>query len=88
MFVLPPGPPRVVKKMTAKRLKVQMMPSRMTIVLTDPSPGMVMFQNDCQRFAPSTRAASYWSGMPCRPPSSATIMKGTPAQTFTMMGAM
>ncbi len=59
MFVLPAGPPRVVKKMTAKRLKVQMMPSRMTIVLTERRPGMVMFQKDCQRLAPSTRAASY-----------------------------
>lgn len=39
-----------------------------TNVTTGRSPGTVMWRNACQRLAPSSSAASYWSaGMSCSP---------------------
>jgi len=44
-------------------------------IVTATMPGRVMLRSRCQRFAPSTAAASYRSaGMPCRP-ASRLIMK-------------
>ena len=51
--------------------------------------GRVIFLNCCQRFAPSTRAASYSScGIDCNPPSAITIINGNPNQMFVNMQAV
>lgn len=53
-----PGPPRVSRKITGNMLKVQMVESRMTVLLTARSPGTVMWRKHCQAPAPSISAAS------------------------------
>lgn len=86
IWVASPGPPLVSRKITGNMLNVQMVLSRITVVLTDRRPGMVMWRKRCQGPAPSISAASYISpGMDWSPPSSATSMKGTPSQMFTAM---
>lgn len=53
-----PGPPRVSRKITGNMLKVQMVESRITVMLTARRPGRVMCRNRCQALAPSISAAS------------------------------
>lgn len=53
-----PGPPRVSRKITGNMLKVQMVESRITVMLTVRSPGRVMCRKRCQAVAPSISAAS------------------------------
>ena len=56
--------------------------------LTDRSPGRVTCRKRCQALAPSISAASYRApSMDCSPPSSETIMNGTPHQVLTMIAA-
>ena len=59
----------------------KMIRSTIAVTLTGSISGKVISQNDCQRLAPSTLAASFTSiGSACSPASSRITMKGIQTQ--------
>src|SRR6185369_15932303 len=79
--VAPPGPPEVTLITISASFNWKMMRSTMAVALTGSISGKVISQNDCQRLAPSTFAASESSlGRACNPASNMIMMKGIQTQ--------
>src|SRR5918995_3974244 len=86
VFVESTGPPWVITRMMSKAWKVLRIEVMRRKKVIGESIGMVTDRNRHQRFAPSTRAASYRSrGMACKPARKITTAKPMFFQTYTMM---
>src|SRR6476661_895945 len=83
MSVLPSGSPPETRNTTLNMLNVQIDPRMTAGNNVGRKSGSVTSQNDCQRVAPSTSAASMTSfGIDVSAPMTTTIMKGKPSHTF------
>ena len=84
----PAGSPPVTKKMMANMLKVQMVPEQ----YDGGADRAQARQGDVEEVLPPAGAVHLGGlvearGMDCSPPSSESIMNGTPHQVFTMIAA-